>query len=463
MADENNAFEFIFHAPNKRLSRENHSKIRRHAMKAVGASRRVSNDVQSKPPSKCYKLARNNKVLSPPPSMPLSGLELLVKDIGLDPLNFSSLTSVHIGPVASTLLQLDSSQLPGILTDRQWSYFSFIPSRFGHVVALDDAFRCLITAAHSLLVPNYRRSDEAILQCYGKALQSLQQAIYKPSNRYTAEILCAMGILSIFEILNSSKGQLWFHHIAGAAQLIQFRGPAQFTSDFDIALLLSLSYPICAEALLNNQNCFLDHPMWAQAIQNATLERETFTDRSPLGVRLLLLLTRLPGLVKKTCHMVAVETSPRAEGFGSVTAKVRELRSDVAVWRRELNMALIHANNKANPDKRYEFLGTSLIIQIFASRLLGCISPNERGLLEEEVQCFAVELKYLQGSVGHHTRAEFLLTQKAKVANAAIETRDDFTATVGNGRIVEAWRLRKFCSSLDRKFCDGITCCTADT
>lgn len=31
--------------------------------------------------------------------MPLSGLELLVKDIGLDPINFSSLTSVHIGPV----------------------------------------------------------------------------------------------------------------------------------------------------------------------------------------------------------------------------------------------------------------------------------------------------------------------------------------------------------------------------
>lgn len=64
---------------------------------------------------------------------------------------------------ASTLLHLDSSQLPGILADRQWSYFSFLPSRFGHAVALDDAFRCLITAAHSLLVPNCRRSDEVIL------------------------------------------------------------------------------------------------------------------------------------------------------------------------------------------------------------------------------------------------------------------------------------------------------------
>lgn len=67
-------------------------------------------------------------------------------------------------------------------------------------MALDDAFRCLITAAHSLLVPNDSQGDEAILHGYGKALSSLQQAIYQPNNRYAAEILCAMGILSIIEV-----------------------------------------------------------------------------------------------------------------------------------------------------------------------------------------------------------------------------------------------------------------------
>lgn len=185
-------------------------------------------------------------------------------------------------------------------------------------------------------------------------------------------------------------------------------------------------------------------------------------DRSPLGIRLLIILTKLPGLVKKTCHVVAVQDSLRAESFDSVAADLRELRSDITIWRREFNMALIHAKNKANPDKRYEFLGTCLIIQIFMSRLLGSILPTERGLLEEEAQCFAVELKHLQGSVGHHTRDKFLLTQKAKIANAAIDTHDDFAAAVGNGRIIEAWRLRKFCSSFGRKFCNGITCCTPD-
>jgi hypothetical protein len=96
---ENNGFQFILHAPNERLSKENRSKIRRHAMKAVGAARRVSNDIPSKAPSKCHTTHRDNAAQGPLPSMPLSGLELFVKDIGLDPLNFSSFTSVHMGPV----------------------------------------------------------------------------------------------------------------------------------------------------------------------------------------------------------------------------------------------------------------------------------------------------------------------------------------------------------------------------
>lgn len=44
------------------------------------------------------------------------------------------------------------------------------------------------------------------------------------------------------------------------------------------------------------------------------------------------------------------------------------------------------------------------------SRLLGSILPNERDILEEEAQCFAIELKHLQGSVGPRTREKFLLT-----------------------------------------------------
>ncbi|PKK54283.1 hypothetical protein CI102_1725 [Trichoderma harzianum] len=461
-------FQFILHAPNERLSKENRSKIRRHAMKVVGAARRTPNDASHRESAKYYKTHRGMEMSSLLPPMPLSGLELLVKDQGLDPFDLSSLTTVHIGPIASSLLQLDSSQLPGVLAYRQWSYFSLIPPRFGHVAALDDAFQCLVTITHSLLVPNHRQSDRVILQQYGKALQSLQKAVDEPNSRYYSEILCATGMLSIFELLNSPNGQLWYHHIAGASQIIQYRGPERFSSDFDIALLLSLGYPICAESLLNNKSCFLDDPTWIQVIKNAIDDREIFTDRSPLGIRLLTLMVRVPGLAKKTCHAVTMQHSLQPRDFDAVAAKVRILRSDVAAWRRDFNMTLIHTpdttkkNSTLDTDKRYELLGVALIIQILVSRMIVCISPNDRGLLEEEVQSFAIELKCLLGSVRHHRRAEFFLTQKVKIANAALVTHDDFAAAIGCDRVIEAWKLKKFDNAFGRKTCDGITCCVLE-
>lgn len=115
-------------------------------------------------------------------------------------LPIASIASTANCASASVLLQLDPSLLPSILTCRQWSYFSFVPPRFGHVAPLDDAFRCLVTITHSHLVPDHRRSDRVILQSYGKALQSLQQAFSEPNDRHSAEILCATGLLSIFEV-----------------------------------------------------------------------------------------------------------------------------------------------------------------------------------------------------------------------------------------------------------------------
>jgi hypothetical protein len=98
------------------------------------------------------------------------------------------------------MLSLEPSQLPGVLLCRQQSYFSFIPARFGQVLVLDDAFRCLITMAHSLLIPTYKPDNSVILSQYGKALHSLQSAVNHPTARYGSEALCATGILALFEV-----------------------------------------------------------------------------------------------------------------------------------------------------------------------------------------------------------------------------------------------------------------------
>jgi hypothetical protein len=82
-------FEFVQHMPNVGLSRENRSKIRRHAMRAVGAARR---DEQGNAGVGCMKL-------QPPIANPAyySELELLVMENGLYPADFSARTSQDMG------------------------------------------------------------------------------------------------------------------------------------------------------------------------------------------------------------------------------------------------------------------------------------------------------------------------------------------------------------------------------
>lgn len=106
---------------------------------------------------------------------------------------------------ASAVLRSEPSQLPGVLQCRQWSYFSFVPPRFGDVQALDDAFRSLVTIAHSALLPAHKRSDATILGYYAKALHSLQSAVDDPRTRHTSEVLCAAAILSLFEVSRNNR------------------------------------------------------------------------------------------------------------------------------------------------------------------------------------------------------------------------------------------------------------------
>ncbi|KAH8807831.1 hypothetical protein F5884DRAFT_857398 [Xylogone sp. PMI_703] len=478
MPDSNNGgFEFVMQEPNEKFTKETQTKIRKQAMRAVGAARQYRAGFSANPRfgAASRRPAQSDlDLLHPIAPMPLSGLELLVKDRGLDPMDLSALTSVHMGDMqvtsmtASAMITSEPNQLADVLVCRQWSYFSFIPPRFGHFLVLDDAFRCLVTATHSMLVPSHKLSDGKILSCYGRALRSLQSAVNNPTARYSSEVLCATGMLALFELLNSPLGALWSRHIAGASHLIRARGPSRFNSEFDKALFIALSYPISAEALSNNESCFLDSPTWTGVFEAAILPHGTFTDRSQLGIDLMMLMAKIPRLAKRTGHAVTVQGTLHPVDFDTIAADVRIVRSAVLSWRRRFNNALIHESERshhhnANFDKRFELLGISLIINILVSRMLCCLVPSERALLEEEVQNLAAELKAAQKSVGPHRRAGFFLAQKAKIADAVIATHADFLGAVGSGKVVESWRLKRFCDSLGRKCCDGETCCSSES
>jgi len=199
-------------------------------------------------------------------------------------------------------------------------------------------------------------------------------------------------------------------------------------------------------------------------MKSTHIPSEIFTDRSKLGIDLMMLKPRVSGLAKRTNHAVFMQEELEFETLEALAADLRGSRSRIVMWRRKFNTALLNVDESTRKDaldfgKRYELLGVSLVVHILLSRLLCSISPNDRSLLEEEVQSLASELKAVQGTLANNRRAEFFFEQKAKIADAAIATHPYFADVLHSGKVVELWRLEAFFKALGRKCCDGETCC----
>ena len=144
--------------------------------------------------------------------MPLSGLERMVADYGVNPIHFSSLTNIQVGRIAANLLSTEPQRLQKLLGSSSWSYFDFVPARIGHHLFLDDALRCLMFKTRALLTNDglacraeggRQRAEDVekrILFHYGRALRGLQDAVQDPSLAQSPDVLGATGILSVFEV-----------------------------------------------------------------------------------------------------------------------------------------------------------------------------------------------------------------------------------------------------------------------
>jgi hypothetical protein len=142
-------------------------------------------------------------------SMPLSGLDQLTAEIGLNVLDLSALTTVHIGQRATSFLANQPSRLVDLVSCRKLSYLAHVPTRYGYSYCLDDAVRCVTTKARRVLVGSGKGGCTMELALYGKALRSLQSAIDLEQGWRNPDVLCAIQVLSLYEVCisfsNSSR------------------------------------------------------------------------------------------------------------------------------------------------------------------------------------------------------------------------------------------------------------------
>ena len=134
------------------------------------------------------------------PDLTSSGYESMRIKYGFDLLDVSALTTFHTGRITAQLLSKEPFRLATILRYCQWSYFSFLPSRYGYSACLDDATHCLAARLRQWVIAPGDSPSDGVLSLYSKSLRSLQSALNDPDLCLKPEILCATAVLSIYEV-----------------------------------------------------------------------------------------------------------------------------------------------------------------------------------------------------------------------------------------------------------------------
>ena len=134
------------------------------------------------------------------PSLSSSGYESMRIKYGFDLLDVSALTTFHTGRITAQLLSREPLRLATILRYCQWSYFSFLPSRYGYSACLDDATHCLAARLRQWVIAPGDSPNDGVLSLYSKSLSSLQRALNDSDHCLKPEIMCATAILGVYEV-----------------------------------------------------------------------------------------------------------------------------------------------------------------------------------------------------------------------------------------------------------------------
>ncbi|KAH8657980.1 hypothetical protein BX600DRAFT_62056 [Xylariales sp. PMI_506] len=396
--------------------------------------------------------------IASPIVMPLSGLAQLIAVTGVDLVQISSLTATHVGHAAAAFFEHHPSQLVTLLRQPKISYLRHIANRYGESSYLDDTVHALMLKIRELLNPLDQKSQKSILLHHGRALATLQLAINDPIKRLQPDVLCTIELLGLLEVLNRTGENIWAHHVAGAASLIQARGPESFTSIYEKDLLLSLVSPIICETFRTNRTCFLQEPRWQEALGDLIHPgSDIISEHSSMTVSLRKLMSRLPGLFERATSIIC-------HGRELPVDMIQKLMAEIRFFRREMlafHALLIDVFPKSRTALRHwadfnlasELFGTCLMALATANRLLGALGDLHAAQLEADALMYAAEVGKLEDRLlSANLWVSFYLYQKADIASSIFVTTAIWHAIPG--QIIDKWRFDKWCAALQRQLCD---------
>lgn len=140
-----------------------------------------------------------------PRQMPPSPFERLTAKSGIDILNLSDLTAIHIEQAVSAFFHHNPGRLVTLLRQKQASYLAYIPSRYGQSPCLDNAVHTLVAKVRDVLDPCNLVRQTTTLSSYGRAIGSLQASINDSTRWKHPDVLCATVLLGLVEVACSSR------------------------------------------------------------------------------------------------------------------------------------------------------------------------------------------------------------------------------------------------------------------
>ncbi|KAL8703747.1 MAG: hypothetical protein Q9201_003072 [Fulgogasparrea decipioides] len=374
-----------------------------------------------------------------PASPPSTGYEAARIRYGFDVVALSPLTALHVGRATAQPLHANPARLLDILQNKQWSYFDFLPGRFGQTQCLDDAICCVVARVRQWITTHGEPCRQT-LGLYARAVKSLQTALDDPATRLHPNVLCATEVLSIFELLDEERDYAWHVHATGAATLIRLRGPNAYQTEFEKALLIAQIGPIYTEAVLKVSPCFLQQPAWDPVFESLMVYKSNFSACGTVMTSMWESISPIPGLFHSVRAIVCAtdETSPTERD--ELLERLLKLRSQIVAWGDsrnitnsklrgtiEFNLLLERADSVAECEVFSVYASILLILE----RLIVALEGSTAWMMEAHAQQLAwgiLELK--KKALASMPQASLSLALKVMIAKAALLTGEEWRQDV---------------------------------
>lgn len=372
-----------------------------------------------------------------PGNLSSTGYEAARIRFGFDVLALSTLTTLHIGRATAERLHDRPERLSELLRSKKWSYFDFLPPRYGQTQCLDEAICCVAARVRQWLT-SYDKPSPICLDLYSRAVKSLQAALDDPLQRIHPNVLAATQVLAIFELLDEEREHAWHLHAEGAATLIRLRGPSAYQTDFEKALFIAQVGPIYTESILKVSGCFLQQPEWQAVVGPMMAEYARVSSCGAVILSMWPSIGEIPSLFHSVRRIVSgVRTSPATQS--RILVRLMDCRSRLMEWGNNNNCSVTISIGQQQQDfnylladppeteVEYEVRGLWAGSLMMLERLIVSLDPGKTKVMEAHVQELAVEILSLKRQAYlNKPQAGLSLALKVMTAKAVLLTAEDW-------------------------------------